>query len=167
VNPNLSGALPGHVTRQFAGIDAALRDPQGNLEPYKGMTRDLRTGQNITPSSGYMVADPGGTSVPHAQHKAGDMGSFVAARQHLLLDRGGKGNLGVFVDEDTVDTDVSRHFTDPQAAFKAMRKRGRTVSGEMAGVESEQKSGYMPDKNDLIYNPHHPVNYDRITKALS
>jgi len=171
VNPNLSGGLPSHVTGQFAAVDAALRDPQGNLEPYRGITRDLRTGQNFNPTSGYIVSDPGGTHVPHAQYNPADLGPFVTARQHLLLEPHGQGRLGVFVDEDTVDTDVSRHYTDPRAAFKAMRKRGRTAGGEMAGVETEQKSGYRPGtpegQDPLIYNPHHPANYRRIMDALS
>jgi hypothetical protein len=162
VNPNISGGLPGHVTGQFAGIDAALRDQQGKLEPYKGVTRDLRTGQDFNPASGYIVSDPGGTHAPHSQYNPGDLGPFVAARQHLLLDPGGKGRLGVFVDEKTVDTDVSRHHAEPRAAFKALRKRGRTASGEMGDQSTEQKSGYRPDTGGLIYNPHHPQNMRRL-----
>lgn len=166
VNRNLSGSLPHGVSGQFSDVDAALRGTSGELETYRGITRNLRTGENLTPPSGYVVSDPGGRHVERSEYNPADLGPFVAERQRQLLDPGGTGNLGVFVDERTVDTDVSRHYTEPRAAFKAMRKRGRTAKGEMAGAETEQKSGYVVHKDDLIYNPHHPENYPRIMKGL-
>lgn len=145
---------------QFEALDAQLRDEKGALESDRGFSRDLRTGADL-PGRGYVVADPGGESVPTERYKPSALPHFVRNRRASLLNEGGSSYFGAWVDPPTVDLDVSRVHGTPAEAFKAMRRRPKG-----GGVETEQKTAYNIHGDSLLYNVHHPVNMGRILEGI-
>jgi hypothetical protein len=145
---------------QFRQFDAQLRGPKGELEADRGFSTNLRTGAGL-PAQGYVVAEPGGQSVPIDKYKPSHLPHFVRNHRVELLGEGSDSYSGAWVDPPGVDLDVSRVHRTAGEAFKAMRKR--PAGG---GVETEQKSAYNIHGDALLYNVHHPVNMERIFQGL-
>lgn len=137
-NPNVSRG-------QFRQLDAELRNEKGELEADQGFSRDLRTGAGL-PGKGYVVADPGGETVPAEGYRPSRLPHFVRGHREQLLKAGEKSYLGAWVDPPGVDLDVSRVYGTAGEAFKAMRQRPKG-----GGTETEQKSAYNIHGDSLLY----------------